>query len=278
MNQQAKGRGSGTLLTAALAVVALVAVGSSSEEARRGGARLEFRILANQHDDAEALEAAKKDLAASREEQEKRARDGLPPAPVKKATDRAPGYSWVEVASAELRSLNLDNAAETDAERNVWWKRAAAARVKGETLVLRSQGECLFSRTCTSIKLSEEERKRKKYDYFLLTRDPQPGKAVTGEHMVRVKVTEAELGNPCLEFTLDKRGGELFFELTSANLPSPDDEFHRLLAIIFDGTIVAAPRLNQAIRQEGQITGRFTQAEAEAMARVLRGAPAEEKK
>jgi hypothetical protein len=245
----------------------LAAPGCPTEEQPTGQAvSLEFRILANQRDDAEALEAAKKYLADAakapklQEELRPRARDGLPPPPLAKSTDKAPGYTWFAIGPALRRSLNLDN-------------EAAAARARGEPLVLGSSldGCLLYSRPCESTKLSDEERKKKRFDYFLLTRDPRKGKAVTGAYLVRAKAGEDAGGTPCVLFSLNKEGGVLLRELTSANLPSRDDGFKRHLAILLDGVIVSAPTLNAGIGEDGMITGRFTHDEVEAIARLLRG-------
>jgi hypothetical protein len=261
-------------------VLAAAAAGCAREEPLKGTKALEFRLLANTKDDADALEAAKKDLAAVREEPKRkedaqqRARDGRPPAPVAKATDKAAAYSWVEVGRAERHSLHLDNAAETDPEHAARWKEAAAARARGEPLVLHGslEGCLLFSRPCENTKLSEEERKQKKIDYFLLTRDPFEGKAVTGEYLTRARAGEDPRGKPCVLFSLNKTGGDLFHELSSANVSSSEAPRH--LAILLDGVIVAAPKINSPIRADGMITGDFTEEEVEAMVRILRAGPA----
>lgn len=259
--------------------LAAAAAGCEREEPLKGTKSLEFRMVANARDDADALEAAKKDLAAAREdarakeEAKQRARDGRPPAPVSKATDKAPGYSWLEIGRAERSTLHLDNAAETDPEHAALWKEAAVARARGEPLVLHEalDGCLLFSRPCENTKLSEEERKQKKIDYFLLTRDPFEGKAVTGEYLTRARAGEDDRGKPCVLFNLSKKGGDLFHELTSTNVSAPEASRH--LAIILDDLIVTAPRINGPIRASGMISGNFTKEEVDAMVRVLRGEP-----
>jgi hypothetical protein len=279
----------------------LIAAGALLVGAPAGGARggdkpkdrpdhLEFRILANRRDDGKALEAARRYFAKAKEDARlraelgQRARDGLPPAPLSLATDKAPGYTWAEVGPAELRSLRLDNAAEKDTPpvpegsttpRNALWQQVARARAKGEPFVLeRHLGECLlYSRPCENAKLSKEERGRKKVEYFLLTRDPHKGKAVTGAYLTHVKAGSDVRDAPCIEFRLNKRGGDLFFELTSANKPSEDDRgsFRRHLAILLDGKVVAAPALHGPIRSEGVISsGSFRRAEADRWVEVLR--------
>ncbi len=119
-----------------LGLARAAAAGCAREEPLKGTKALEFRLLANARDDADTQEAAKKDLATAREDPRpkedarQRARDGRPPAPVAKATDKAPACSWVEVGRAERSSLHLDNAAETDPEHAA---QPATMPVRGRT-------------------------------------------------------------------------------------------------------------------------------------------------
>ncbi|HWG45485.1 MAG TPA: hypothetical protein VN688_22165 [Gemmataceae bacterium] len=262
---------------------------------------LKFCILANERDDAKALAAAKKHFAAAAEdaklkaELKRRAEDGKPPAAVKVATDKAPGYTWVEIAPACLRYLRLDNASAEDAKpldpgldtprdttpHNAFWKEVATARDKGTPLLMaRSLPACLlYSRSCQNRKLSKEARERKKFEYFLLTRDPQPGKALTGKHLASARAGMDSRGTPCINFELTTKGGELMAELSSHNLPSRDEEFFvRYLAIILDEQIVTAPSLRSKIGTQGQIGGSFTRPEIDAIVTVLRGDLPPEKK
>jgi hypothetical protein len=251
--------------------------------------RLEFRILANEEDDGKALEAAKKYFAAAakdakvKEELKKRAAEGEPPTPVKVATDKAPGYSWLEIARAYRHSLRLDNASAEDAKplapgstipHNAFWKEVAEARDKGEPLLAQKNLlRCLlYSRSCQNTKLSKEERERKKFEYFLLTRDPRPGKALTGEHVAQARAGVDSRDQPCAFFELNKKGTELMAELSSSNLPSiGEDPFKRHLAIILDRQIVMAPFVNQKIGSKGQIGGGFTRQEVDDLVTVMRG-------
>jgi hypothetical protein len=250
--------------------------------------RLEFRILANEEDDGKALEAAKKYFAVAakdakiKEELKKRAAQGEPPTPVKVATDKARGYSWREIAPPYLRSLRLDNASAENAKplapgstipHNAFWKEVAEARDKGEPLLSREilLSCLLYSRPCQNTKLSKEERERKKFEYFLLTRDPQPGKALTGEHVVRARAGMDFLDRPNVQFELNKKGAELMSELSSSNLPSKENSFKRQLAIVLDRQIVTAPFVQTKIGSEVQISGGFTRQEVDAIVNVLRG-------
>jgi preprotein translocase subunit SecD len=44
----------------------------------------------------------------------------------------------------------------------------------------------------------------------------------------------------------------------------------RRIAIVLDGVVQSAPVINSPIREDGTITGRFTRAEVESLAQVLR--------
>jgi preprotein translocase subunit SecD len=70
-----------------------------------------------------------------------------------------------------------------------------------------------------------------------------------------------------LDFTGD--GSKKFGELTQAvvNLPTPQNQ----VAIVLDGAVVSAPRINEAILGgRAQITGSFSQLEAQDLANVLK--------
>jgi preprotein translocase subunit SecD len=247
--------------------------------------QLEFRIVANEHDDAKALEAARKYFAEvsgdpKRMKQiEEAALKGRPPAPPTppdgKAFETPLGkstYAWVELGRAARRSLNLDNDAELDPERKEAWANAADARRKGETLWLgRLGGALLYSRTCQDRHLGERERSSKKFEYFILCRDPEKAKEITGAYLDRVEATKGGGGRPAVSFRFNAKGGELLYELTSRNASArrPDQPGCHL-AIILDGQIMAAPRVQGAVGRDGQINGSFTQAEVDRMVNILR--------
>jgi hypothetical protein len=141
----------------------------------------------------------------------------------------------------------------------------------------------LYSWPCQSTKLSAKERAKKKYDYFLLARDPHKGKAVTGRRLMDVQAIEERpirfhgevIRRRSIRMRLSKAGGKLLHELTSKNLPTKTDEeydleFRRHLAIIVDGRIFSAPAIIAAQRTEAYFTGPFTKKEVEAFVKALR--------
>ncbi|HTL18349.1 MAG TPA: protein translocase subunit SecD, partial [Patescibacteria group bacterium] len=71
------------------------------------------------------------------------------------------------------------------------------------------------------------------------------------------------LGRPQITFTLDSASADTFGRITTANVG-------RLLAIILDGELQTAPRINSPITEgRGEITGDYTEAEATAIRAVL---------
>lgn len=252
---------------------------------------LEFRILANNVDDKEAIKQAQADLALAQKDPlvkqmlERRARSGdPPPGPINPET-REPTwpvtirgtttyhtYSWVELGLEERNDLGLNNAAARENNPGSLWAQAAEARKRGEALLLPS-GTLLYSRDCVSNRLTPEEQAAKKVEYFFLVRDPLPGKAITGKYLVTAAPSmDMRKLTPAVSFTFNAAGGDLFYEVTDRNRPEGPEgnRMQRQLAIILDGMIVSAPTLNEPIRTEGQISGNFTPEKVENMVRILR--------
>jgi SecD/SecF fusion protein len=245
---------------------------------------LEFRILANTHDDKDAIEAMKKYFAEAKDnpkiraDLEARAVAGKPPpgpplppgqdgfeTPLGKYT-----YTWVELGMKERQSLGLANAAGKSPQSSSFWKQVADAREKNETVEVF--GSCLlYSRSVLNPRLPEKEA-NKKYEYFVLTRDPEKGKAITGKYLVNAWMTQGSNLQLEVAFQFNAEGGQLFHDLTSKNKPegASESDFRRFLAVILDDKIESAPRLNAVISTEGRIEGRFTKTEVDRLVRILR--------
>jgi preprotein translocase subunit SecD len=253
--------------------------------------QLEFRILANEKDDAKAIEEAQKHFTAAstdeaiKESLNQLAKAGKPPPPPQAGdgqeftTDKGKfSYTWVEVGRGQRHTLGLDNDAEKNEERKADWLKAAEARKAGKPLVLGPDRLFLYSRDCQDERLPKEDRERKKYDYFLLCRDPQKDPktsaphALTGKHIVEANLAQDQGGHLAVDIGFNKEGGELLFALTNGNLPtgSGADMFYRHLAIILDRQIMIAPRLHAAIRDRAQIAGNFTATEVQRLVDFLR--------
>jgi SecD/SecF fusion protein len=261
---------------------------------------LEFRILANSNDDAEGQADAMKMLGPDlSEELEKRAKQGLPPpgprnkefwvVKLRGGQTSKLTYSWVELGPQERKALNLDNNAKIDAERSYLWLEAERSRNKATYLTDRAgrkmlQGALFFSRECKDQNLPEEERRKKQYEYFVLTRDPEfdptdpQGKRrvpkIDGSYLVSAQSGPSQTLGPAVHFVFNSAGGELFGDITRKNVPSgggaEENQIRRHLAIILDGLVMSAPTINSEIRTQGQISGSFTNKEVDALVNILR--------
>jgi SecD/SecF fusion protein len=92
---------------------------------------------------------------------------------------------------------------------------------------------------------------------------------VTGQYLRSAQAGTDNMGKPCVLFSFDSKGGQLFGDLTTANLPDKVQDFHRQLAIILDGELYSAPSINSRIYDRGEITGNFTNEETTRLAAVL---------
>ena len=87
--------------------------------------------------------------------------------------------------------------------------------------------------------------------------------AVTGRDLRSASPTLDENNQPAVRFTLNNEGGRKFGKVTGENIG-------RQLAIVLDGRVHSAPRIDGRISTEGRISGSFTQQEAQDLALVLR--------
>jgi len=84
-----------------------------------------------------------------------------------------------------------------------------------------------------------------------------------GEHIQNATVgSDPITGRPVINFTLDREGGEIFYQLTSANVGST-------LAIVLDDRVKAGATIREAIRENVQMSG-FERQEATDLALTLR--------
>ncbi len=74
--------------------------------------------------------------------------------------------------------------------------------------------------------------------------------------------TEYQTGRRAIDFALNERGGNLFYNVTGKNINRP-------LCILLDGVALSAPNIRSRISTRGQITGNFTQTEVEDMVNKL---------
>jgi SecD/SecF fusion protein len=92
---------------------------------------------------------------------------------------------------------------------------------------------------------------------------------VTGAYLTKANAGVDYQGRPCIDFTFNRSGGQLFGELTGTHLPDELSGFSYRLAIILDGEAYSAPSIRSAIHDNGQITGSFTNEEVEFLEDVL---------
>ncbi|HEX3552523.1 MAG TPA: hypothetical protein VIA62_04780 [Thermoanaerobaculia bacterium] len=99
--------------------------------------------------------------------------------------------------------------------------------------------------------------------YYAVERRP----VVTGRDFKSARPSLSQFGTPRVEFQLQPEAAEAFGEATGQNAGSG-------LAIVLDGQVVSAPRINSRIGGgRGEIEGRFTEAEAQDFVTLLRSGP-----
>ncbi|HVZ23664.1 MAG TPA: protein translocase subunit SecD [Vicinamibacterales bacterium] len=87
--------------------------------------------------------------------------------------------------------------------------------------------------------------------------------AVTGRDLRNARPTLDENNQPAVSFTLTNEGGRKFGNVTGDNVG-------RQLAIILDGRVQSAPRIDSRITTDGRITGSFTNDEVQNLSLILR--------
>ena len=92
---------------------------------------------------------------------------------------------------------------------------------------------------------------------------------ITGLYLTKAGVVE-DNGHPCINFTFNAEGGELFGKLTGEHLPDEaNNDFRYQLGIVLDGKLYSAPNIQSTITNSGQIAGNFTKEEAADLADIL---------
>ena len=87
--------------------------------------------------------------------------------------------------------------------------------------------------------------------------------AVTGRDLRNARPSLDENNQPAVSFTLSNEGGRKFGNVTGDNVG-------RQLAIILDGRVQSAPRIDSRISTDGRITGSFTNEEVQNLSLILR--------
>ena len=87
--------------------------------------------------------------------------------------------------------------------------------------------------------------------------------AVTGRDLRSARASLDENGRPAVAFTLNSEGAAKFGKATGENIG-------RSLAIVLDGRVQSAPRIDSRITGDGRISGSFTQEEVANLSLILR--------
>ncbi len=249
--------------------------------------QLEFSILANNMDDRDGIEAAKRTIkATSPENLDKLALQGYsPPVPVNADQTRdftvtlrrepyRTNYRWVEIGKQFLYELGLNSQAD---EKNALgqFRMVTEAREKREATDLflgRASQGLVFSRRIPNLdRISLKDRQEgKTIEYFLLVREGSESEKVTGDYLSSATKGIDEKGRMAVNFRFNAEGASRFSALTSRNNPDSQTSFQRQLAIILDQQIQSAPGLITTINESGQITGDFTGPQVDRYVDVLR--------
>jgi len=92
---------------------------------------------------------------------------------------------------------------------------------------------------------------------------------VTAAYLTRADAGVDSQGRPCINFTFNEYGGQLFGAMTGDHLPDKLTGFSYKLAIILDDEVYSAPSIQSTIHDHGQITGSFTNEEVQYLSNLL---------
>ena len=95
-----------------------------------------------------------------------------------------------------------------------------------------------------------------------------PGQRIKGSMLTSASESMDQVGAPCIDFAFNAEGAANLLSLTTSL--TPRGTLTRQLAIIFDGRIQSAPTVQSSIKDRGQITGNFSQAEVRMTVQLLR--------
>jgi len=89
--------------------------------------------------------------------------------------------------------------------------------------------------------------------------DPEGNVVIEGSDIKVAQAMVSDAGEYMVHFELSAEGSEAFYKATSENIG-------KQIAIVLDGETISAPKVNDAISNQGQITGDFTLEEAQNLA------------
>ena len=265
--------------------------------------RLEFRILANKNDDKDAIAAAEEYMKDPKNAD--RLKDlnvkGEPPPPPTQNGDRyftvnlhdestRQEYSWVEMGKEELYSHAAQQRRREHARhrprqatsyRKAIWKEVEDGQATRRRLRRPARlRPSMYCRTITNLeRISPRDREQgKKVEFFVLTRESEPGTEVTGDFLTSVSSEGRRRRQKGGEFHLQQRRRQPLLRThdrkSSRRVPiriRPSSECWRSSST---AKCARRPTLNAIISSQGQISGDFTQKAIEDLVRILRRRPA----
>jgi hypothetical protein len=259
--------------------------GSAQPPKKQSATRFELRIVANEVDDRDAIETAEKYFSEpskgpDRDTQlDRLAEVGLPPPAPKPRDGNAFAtplgrftYAWVALSPGETRGLGLTMDG-TDIT-TLMMKMVVGSRLARNTLRCGSgywrdrDGRLIWD---PSFLLFSRDSAHHPTEYFLLLRDPEQRKLITGQYLREAKCGLNYRMLPVVNLAFSVEGGRLLRDLTSRNQPfGMKGEMHRHLAVILNDEIVATPPIQRPLGCElqmghpfeGVVQSRFTSEEA----------------
>ncbi len=101
---------------------------------------------------------------------------------------------------------------------------------------------------------------------LILTND---GQDVTGDYLSSAAAgVDPRNGSPAVNFTFDTKGAYRFGRLSGDHIPNAAGQEY-FLGIVLDEKLISAPSINEKIRGQGQITGRFTKESVDFLVGIL---------
>ncbi len=243
---------------------------------------LEFRILANEIDDADGIRDAEAKIASlTPEEADKLAKSGSePPAPTGTYPVKANGdtedvsYEWKELGPEERNSLNISNADESTNPATLYAKLAASRgkAVRHATSYTNKEGKpqslsmLLYSREFKKENPATKEE-GKKIEHYVLTRVSPLDRVKVGDNNTLRAEARNETGEWKVGFSFPT-GGSRFTQMTDRN--KPNGTTYRSMAILLDDKVVSAPSLNSRLDAGGEISGSFTKNSVDRLVYILK--------
>ena len=218
---------------------------------------VEFLVVANYEDDIEAINATVSLFDAIADDPKQRAAlqnlaiDGKPPrAPNGKFTvmNSTATYRWVELDPTCVENLFP----RINPEGSLEWQRAEDARSTARPV--RLDGSCIWSRKCENALLTEQERRARRFDWFLLLREPLPGNELNEKHLGDISAgTDDHTYRSVVLIQMTREGSKRLKRVTKENLST--DQIRRTLAIIIQDKVISFPTISSEISDRCQISG-----------------------